>query len=185
MLQANLNFQELTLEKDDDQLFQDLNQVNSQNLEDDIEQSDDTDDDFLDCFRYSVIISPFRQQMKPQTLQPQFNQDYQINPLCIKDDLRTTLMLKNIPLEYSLKDLIIEINAFVKGKYNYLYMPYDQIVNFIILIKKNCNIGYAFINLITTNDVEYFYKKFDQKKWQLNPDKICTLRYAKKQLNNY
>ncbi|CAD8056833.1 unnamed protein product [Paramecium sonneborni] len=185
MLQANIKLQELTLEKDDDQLFKDLNQVNSQNLEDDVDHSDDTNDDFLDCFRYSVIISPFSQQLKPYFLQPQFNQDYQINPLCIKHDPRTTLMLKNIPLEYSLKDLIIEVDAFVKGKYNYLYMPYDQIVKFIILIKKNCNIGYAFINLINVNDVEYFYQKFETKKWNLHPNKKCALRYAKNQLNYY
>ena len=95
-------------------------------------------------------------------------------------------MLKNIPLEYSLKDLIKEVDAFIKGKYNYLYMPFDQIVNFIIiLIKKNCNIGYAFINLITADDVEYFYKKFDSKKWNLNLNKTCALSYAKNQLYYY
>ncbi|CAD8059803.1 unnamed protein product [Paramecium sonneborni] len=177
MLQVQIKLQELTLEQDDDQLFKDLNQVNSQNFDDGVDQSDDTDDDFLDCFRYSVIISPIQQQQKQYSLQPQFNLDYLINPLCIKHDARTTLMLKNIPLEYSLKDLIIEVDAFVKGKYNYLYMPYDQI--------KNCNIGYAFINIITKDAIEYFYKKFDSKRWNLNPNKICTLRYAKNQLNYY
>lgn len=41
----------------------------------------------------------------------------------ILKDKRTTLMLKNIPMQYTVKDLILEIDAEFRGKYDFFYMP--------------------------------------------------------------
>jgi len=34
-------------------------------------------------------------------------------------------MMKNIPVQYTVKQLIKEIDPYFKGKYDFLYMPYD------------------------------------------------------------
>lgn len=43
----------------------------------------------------------------------------------IVKDKRTTLMIKNIPSQYTVKDLVGEIDGLFKNKYDFLYMPYD------------------------------------------------------------
>lgn len=34
-------------------------------------------------------------------------------------------MMKNIPSQYTVKELVGEIDMFFKNKYDFLYMPYD------------------------------------------------------------
>lgn len=60
------------------------------------------------------------------------------------EDRRATLMIRNIPNKYLQKDLMEAIDAagFV-GQYDFFYLPID--------FKNHCNVGYAFINLVSTD----------------------------------
>jgi hypothetical protein len=60
------------------------------------------------------------------------------------EDHRATLMIKNIPNKYSQKGLMQAINdAGFFGKYDFFYLPID--------FKNCCNVGYAFINMASTD----------------------------------
>ena len=85
-------------------------------------------------------------------------------------DIRTTVMIRNIPIKYTDEILIEALNEF-NGKYDCLYMPYDY--------EKNGNKGYAFINFVNPLHILYFYEKFNGKKWvHFESSKICELNCA-------
>ena len=85
-------------------------------------------------------------------------------------DMRTTVMIRNIPIKYTdeiLNEALVEFH----GKYDCLYMPYDY--------EKNGNKGYAFINFVNPLHILYFYEKFNGKKWvHFESSKICELNCA-------
>jgi hypothetical protein len=59
-------------------------------------------------------------------------------------DSRTTLMIRNIPNKYTQKILMQTIDAQgFCGKYDFFYLPID--------FKNRCNVGYAFINMASTD----------------------------------
>ncbi|KAH0892759.1 hypothetical protein HID58_055188 [Brassica napus] len=93
------------------------------------------------------------------------------------DDVRTTLMLKNIPNKYTSKMLLSAIDEHCKQA---------SVLTFyiIVLCRKwalnKCNVGYAFINLIEPEKIVPFYKAFNGKKWEkFNSEKVATLTYAR------
>lgn len=45
-------------------------------------------------------------------------------------------MLKNIPIQYTVKDLIAEIDVEFRGKYDFFYMPQDQYVQLFTIIPR-------------------------------------------------
>jgi hypothetical protein len=56
-------------------------------------------------------------------------------------DLPTTMMIRNIPNQYTQKDFIQEFDSLgFKGTYDFLYIPMDK--------KKRTNVGYGFVNFI-------------------------------------
>lgn len=88
------------------------------------------------------------------------------------DDQRTTLMVRNIPNKYNQKMLLATIEDRHEGKFDLLYLPID--------FKNRCNVGYAFINFISTTDILPFYEEFNHKKWdRFNSDKVCEITYAR------
>ncbi|KAF5738294.1 RNA-binding protein putative isoform 1 [Tripterygium wilfordii] len=66
------------------------------------------------------------------------------------EDTRTTLMIKNIPNKYTSKMLLAAIDENHKGTYDFLYLPID--------FKNKCNVGYAFINMLTPKHIVSFYE---------------------------
>ncbi|KAI4325173.1 hypothetical protein MLD38_030592 [Melastoma candidum] len=88
------------------------------------------------------------------------------------EDTRTTLMIKNIPNKYTSKMLLTAIDEQHKGTYDFLYLPID--------FKNKCNVGYAFINMVSPSLVVAFYKTFNGKKWEkFNSEKVASLAYAR------
>uniref|UniRef100_A0A2P2MEN2 Uncharacterized protein MANES_17G065000 n=1 Tax=Rhizophora mucronata TaxID=61149 RepID=A0A2P2MEN2_RHIMU len=66
------------------------------------------------------------------------------------EDTRTTLMIKNIPNKYTSKMLLAAIDENHKGTYDFLYLPID--------FKNKCNVGYAFINMLSPSHIIPFYE---------------------------
>ncbi|KAK4398200.1 protein MEI2-like 2 [Sesamum angolense] len=66
------------------------------------------------------------------------------------EDVRTTLMIKNIPNKYTSKMLLAAIDETHKGTYDFLYLPID--------FKNKCNVGYAFINMVAPSHIITFYE---------------------------
>ncbi|KAL0301375.1 UNVERIFIED_CONTAM: protein MEI2-like 2 [Sesamum radiatum] len=88
------------------------------------------------------------------------------------DDSRTTLMIKNIPNKYTSKMLLAAIDETHKGTYDFLYLPID--------FKNKCNVGYAFINMVSPSHIITFYEAFNGKKWEkFNSEKVASLAYAR------
>ncbi|CAK9176430.1 unnamed protein product [Ilex paraguariensis] len=88
------------------------------------------------------------------------------------DDTRTTLMIKNIPNKYTSKMLLAAIDENHRGTYDFLYLPID--------FKNKCNVGYAFINMMSPSHIISFYEAFNGKKWEkFNSEKVASLAYAR------
>ncbi|XP_047950500.1 protein MEI2-like 2 [Salvia hispanica] len=92
------------------------------------------------------------------------------------EDTRTTLMIKNIPNKYTSKMLLLTIDETHKGAYDFLYLPID--------FKNKCNVGYAFINMVSPLHIISLFEAFDGKKWEkFNSEKVAALAYARIQGN--
>ncbi|KAG7398923.1 hypothetical protein PHYBOEH_010141 [Phytophthora boehmeriae] len=90
------------------------------------------------------------------------------------EDMRTTLMIRNIPNKYTQQMLLSEINRNHRGNYDFFYLPID--------FKNKCNMGYAFINFIEAAHIEGFHREFDGQKWtNFNSEKVCAISYARLQ----
>ncbi|XP_076944415.1 protein MEI2-like 2 [Bidens hawaiensis] len=88
------------------------------------------------------------------------------------EDNRTTLMIKNIPNKYTSKMLLAAINERHCGTYDFIYLPID--------FKNKCNVGYAFINMISPMHIIQFYQEFNGKRWEkFNSEKVASLAYAR------
>ncbi|KAG0489216.1 hypothetical protein HPP92_008027 [Vanilla planifolia] len=102
--------------------------------------------------------------------QQQFQLD--LDKIISGDDTRTTLMIKNIPNKYTSEMLLAAIDENHRGAYDFFYLPID--------FKNKCNVGYAFINLLSPFHIISFYQAFNGKKWEkFNSEKVASLAYAR------
>ncbi|XP_024991645.1 protein MEI2-like 2 [Cynara cardunculus var. scolymus] len=102
------------------------------------------------------------------------NKQYQLDldKIISGEDARTTLMIKNIPNKYTSKMLLAAIDESHKGTYDFVYLPID--------FKNKCNVGYAFINMVSPSHIISFYEAFNGKKWEkFNSEKVASLAYAR------
>ncbi|EPS96290.1 hypothetical protein FOMPIDRAFT_110170 [Fomitopsis schrenkii] len=72
-------------------------------------------------------------------------------------DMRTTVMIKNIPNKMSDKDLMSFISKVCPRRIDFLYLRMD--------FQNGCNVGYAFVNFITVGDLLHFAKTQLGVKW--------------------
>lgn len=87
-------------------------------------------------------------------------------------DARTTLMIKNIPNKYSQKLLLDLIERRHRDSFDFFYLPID--------FKNRCNVGYAFINMVSTEFIGPFIQEFHNKGWErFNSEKVCVVAYAR------
>ncbi|KAG6495791.1 hypothetical protein ZIOFF_043619 [Zingiber officinale] len=95
-----------------------------------------------------------------------------LEKIIMGEDTRTTIMIKNIPNKYTSKMLLAAIDETHKGTYDFLYLPID--------FKNKCNVGYAFINMVSPAPIVSFYEAFNGKRWEkFNSEKVASLAYAR------
>lgn len=88
------------------------------------------------------------------------------------EDLRTTVMVKNIPNKYTQLMLLQAFDKHLAGKYDFIYLPID--------FKNKCNVGYAFVNFTSHRSILTFSSTFCEKRWEkFNSEKVCALNYAR------
>lgn len=89
-----------------------------------------------------------------------------------KDEARTTIMLRNLPNNYSRAMVLAMLND--EGfalKYNFLYLPID--------FKSHACLGYAFINLVSTEATAEMWNTFNgYSKWMLPSRKVCSVSWS-------
>ncbi|CAJ2672018.1 unnamed protein product [Trifolium pratense] len=123
-----------------------------------------------------IYIPPSSLNNIASSLNQSLNLHYQIDidKIICGEDTRTTLMILNIPYNYTSEMLLLEIKENhhkIYGTYDFIFFPKDS--------KNNCNLGYAFINMLSHLHVVPFYKAFHEKKWdKFTSDKVATLAYA-------
>lgn len=95
----------------------------------------------------------------------------EVNGLCIEDMLPafegkdtppakgvTSLMIRNLPKCYTEDCFLTHIeNGFGKGSVDFLYMPWNG--------KRDCNIGYAFVNFVKDTVAFEFFLKHSCQRW--------------------
>ncbi|KAJ7901931.1 hypothetical protein B0H14DRAFT_1260999 [Mycena olivaceomarginata] len=97
----------------------------------------------------------------------------QLNLARIEDgqDTRTTVMIKNIPNKMSDKDLMAYIGSVCVRRIDFLYLRMD--------FQNGCNVGYAFVNFITVQDLLRFAKAKLGEKWNMfSSEKVLQMSYA-------
>merc|ERR1712203_400192 len=75
-------------------------------------------------------------------------------------------MLRNIPNNYD-RDMLVDLFAAqgFRACYDFLYLKIDS--------AKNSNLGYAFLNMISSDEVDRFWNHFTGfKGWVLKSDKV-------------
>jgi hypothetical protein len=88
-------------------------------------------------------------------------------------DMRTTLMIKNIPSHVNQVELLKIISKNYSKAYNFFYLPID--------FNKKLNAGYAFINFKSAKLIINFFLELENQPWDLPNcgNKICYLSYAR------
>ncbi|KAH9915679.1 RNA recognition motif 2-domain-containing protein [Fomitopsis serialis] len=86
-------------------------------------------------------------------------------------DMRTTVMIKNIPNKMSDRDLLTFIARVCSRRIDFLYLRMD--------FQNGCNVGYAFVNFITVGDLLHFAKTQLGVKWNMySSEKVLQMCYA-------
>jgi hypothetical protein len=89
-------------------------------------------------------------------------------------DIRTTIMLRNIPNKMTAAELKLIIDKTSFGKYDFSYLRID--------FANQCNVGYAFINFTKPEYIINFLREHNGRPWGLyNSDKVAECSYATRQ----
>ncbi|KAL0262224.1 hypothetical protein SLS55_003663 [Diplodia seriata] len=87
-------------------------------------------------------------------------------------DVRTTVMLRNIPNQMTTYDLQALLKTWVHGKFDFLYLRID--------FANMCNVGYAFVNFDMPMTIVDVKNKLDVQGWpgHLGSSKRAAMSYA-------
>jgi len=110
-------------------------------------------------------------------LQPELDEAISQTPLLLRletcaGDERTTVMLKNIPNNYT-RDMVLNLldEKGFAGLYDFVYLPFD--------FEKKANLGYAFVNLVRGDIVPSFWKVFSNfSDWAIPSVKVATVKWS-------
>ncbi|KAI8186821.1 Meiosis protein mei2 [Colletotrichum sp. SAR 10_70] len=86
-------------------------------------------------------------------------------------DVRTTIMLRNIPnkVDQAMLKRIVDESSW--GKYDFMYLRID--------FANDCNVGYAFINFVDPLDIVDFVNTRGNQRWNcFKSDKVAEISYA-------
>jgi hypothetical protein len=89
----------------------------------------------------------------------------------VPDNMRTTVMMRNIPCRYDQSELLWEVME-LNLPVNFLYLPGAR--------KSIGNLGYAFLNFAHPSDADIFIEKWNGHHWHFQPKstKVGTACYA-------
>mmetsp|Transcript_2882 Transcript_2882/g.4709 ORF Transcript_2882/g.4709 Transcript_2882/m.4709 type:complete len:519 (-) Transcript_2882:138-1694(-) len=90
----------------------------------------------------------------------------------VADEDRTTIMLRNIPNNYTRQMLqeLLDSKGFA-AKYDFIYLPMD--------FRSAAGLGYAFVNLTTHTDAEEAFAKFQGfSDWKAVSQKVCEVAWG-------
>merc|ERR1712190_533361 len=85
----------------------------------------------------------------------------------------TTVVLRNLPLNYKRTMLLrmLDYEGFA-GKFDFVYLPVD--------FDTGAGLGYAFVNLVSPDVVQHFWKTFDgYRKWMFRSNKVCSVGWSR------
>ncbi|KAG0663704.1 hypothetical protein C6P46_002273 [Rhodotorula mucilaginosa] len=86
-------------------------------------------------------------------------------------DVRTTLMIKNIPNKMKDTEVMEYIEEVVGRSYDFFYLRCDY--------SNDCNVGYGFVNFVSTLALLNFTRARLGTRWnKCGSDKLCVLSYA-------
>ncbi|ESZ99458.1 hypothetical protein SBOR_0220 [Sclerotinia borealis F-4128] len=86
-------------------------------------------------------------------------------------DVRTTVMLRNIPNKVDQAMLKSIVDESSHGRYDFMYLRID--------FSNDCNVGYAFINFVDPMDIIEFVVARSNQKWhRFKSDKVAEVSYA-------
>ncbi|KAK7747102.1 hypothetical protein SLS62_009157 [Diatrype stigma] len=86
-------------------------------------------------------------------------------------DVRTTIMLRNIPNKVDQNMLKGIVDQSSWGKYDFMYLRID--------FANDCNVGYAFINFVDPLDIIDFVNARGNQRWNcFKSDKVAEISYA-------
>ncbi|KAI0433941.1 RNA recognition motif 2-domain-containing protein [Xylaria sp. FL1042] len=94
-----------------------------------------------------------------------------INRIREGTDVRTTIMLRNIPnkVDQAMLKRIVDESSW--GKYDFMYLRID--------FANDCNVGYAFINFVDPLDIIDFVNARGNQRWNcFKSDKVAEISYA-------
>ncbi|KAI2626476.1 RNA recognition motif 2-domain-containing protein [Hypoxylon sp. NC1633] len=94
-----------------------------------------------------------------------------VNRIRSGTDVRTTIMLRNIPnkVDQALLKSIVDESSW--GKYDFMYLRID--------FANDCNVGYAFINFVDPLDIIDFVNARANQRWNcFRSDKVAEVSYA-------
>lgn len=92
---------------------------------------------------------------------------------CIPKEQLTTVMMRNLPLNYTRTMLLALLDA--EGfhrRYDFVYLPID--------FNSQAGLGYAFVNLISEDDAQHFCKCFSGfSRWSMRSEKVCCVNWSR------
>lgn len=87
-------------------------------------------------------------------------------------ETRTTVMMRNLPEGFT-RTLLLQLlsaEGFF-GRFDFIYVPFD--------FKRQSNLGYALINLVTSSEAQRFFRHFDGfRDWHMPNDNPCAVIWS-------